>query len=356
MQILAINPGSTSTKFSIFNNDKELFEVVIRHSSEDLAQYNNIIEQNEFRFKLIREEILAKGYELNSLDAVVGRGGLLHPLEGGTYLVNQDMIDDLKSGNYGEHASNLGGLIADQFAKELGVPAYIVDPVVVDEMESIAKISGHPLFERKSILHALNQKAVARLAAEKLGKRYRETNMIVVHLGGGISIGLHAKGKVIDVNNALDGEGPFTPERSGSLPAGGLVDLCFSGDYTHEDIKKLIKGQGGLVAYLGTNDGRDIVKMIDSGDIKALSIYKAMAYQIGKEIGALAAAAGGEVDAIVISGGLAYDKDYLMPWISEMVSSIAPIIVFPGEKEMQALAAGALRVLKEEEGVKHYKK
>jgi butyrate kinase len=356
MFVLAINPGSTSTKFSVFNDKELVFENVIRHSNEELSKYNNIIEQNEFRYLLIREEIIKKGINLEQLSAIVGRGGLLHPLEGGTYLVNEDMLQDLREGKYGEHASNLGALIADRFAQELKIPAYIVDPVVVDEMNDVSRISGNPLFERVSILHALNQKAVARLAAEKIEKKYNESNMIVVHLGGGISVGLHVKGKVVDVNNALDGEGPFTPERSGSLPAGALAALCFSGEYTLDQVKKLIKGQGGLVAYLGTNDGREIVSMIENGDTNAYLIYKAMAYQIGKEIGSLAAANGGNIDAIVISGGLAYDKDYLMPWISEMVSFIAPIIIYPGEKEMQALNEGAIRVLKEEEGAKHYKK
>ncbi|MFP4456813.1 MAG: butyrate kinase [Clostridia bacterium] len=356
MDILVINPGSTSTKISVFKNEEELMEKTLRHSSDDLAIFNGIAEQESFRYNIIKETLVENNYDLNNLDAVVGRGGLLHPLEGGTYLVNSEMVEDLKSGNYGEHASNLGGVIAYEFSNDLNIPAYIVDPVVVDEMESIARISGNPLFERVSIFHALNQKEVSRIAAEELGIQYKDGNFIVAHLGGGISVGLHKQGKVIDVNNALDGEGPFTPERSGSLPAGDLAKLCFSGEYDLPEIKKLLKGNGGLVAYLGTNDAREVVDMIENDNKEALLIYKAMAYQVAKEIGSLAPITSGKIDAIVLSGGLAYDDEYLIPWIKEMVSYIAPIKIYPGEKEMQALAFGALRVLTKEEGVKHYKK
>ncbi len=356
MNILVINPGSTSTKISVYKDKDEIMEKTIRHSTEDLAIYDNIIDQEDFRYNIIKETLIENSYTLNDLDAVVGRGGLLHPLEGGTYLVNTEMVEDLKSGKYGEHASNLGGVIAYKFASNLTIPAYIVDPVVVDEMDDIARISGNQLFERSSIFHALNQKEVSRIAAKELNLQYKDGNFIVAHLGGGISVGLHKQGKVIDVNNALDGEGPFTPERSGSLPAGDLAKLCFSGEYELSDVKKLIKGKGGLVAYLDTNDGRDVVKMIENENKEALLIYKAMAYQIAKEIGSLAPVTSGEIDAIILSGGLAYDDDYLVPWIKEMVSYIAPIKVYPGEKEMQALAYGALRVLNNEEGVKHYKK
>jgi len=356
MDILVINPGSTSTKISVFKDKDELMEKTIRHSSKELSKFENITKQQDFRYDIIKKTLKENDYLEDQLDAVVGRGGLLHPLEGGTYLVNEDMINDLKSGKYGEHASNLGGVLAYKFSNDLNIPAYIVDPVVVDEMEDVARISGNPLFERISIFHALNQKEVCRLAAKKINKSYEKGNFIVAHLGGGISVGLHKNGRVIDVNNALDGEGPFTPERAGSLPAGDLARLCFSGKYDLNEVKKLIKGQGGLVAYLGTNDGREVIKDIEKGDAKALLIYKAMAYQIAKEIGSLAPVVSGKIDAIVLSGGLAYDEDYLIPWIEEMVSYISPLIVFPGEKEMQALAAGALRVLNNKEGVKYYKK
>lgn len=354
MYILAINPGSTSTKFSVFQNYNIIIEQVLRHSNDELAAYSNIIDQFEFRKNVIINFLDSKGFDINQLSAVVGRGGLLHPLVGGTYTVNEKMLSDLKSCKYGEHASNLGAIIANAIATQLNIPAYIVDPVVVDEMGELARISGNPLFSRKSIFHALNQKAVARLVAQELNSKYEDINLIVVHLGGGISVGLHQNGRVIDVNNALDGEGPFTPERSGGLPAGGLVDLCFSQEYTHAQVKKLLKGQGGLVAYLGTNDGREVVRRIDNGDEQAELIYRAMAYQISKEIGGLAACCKGKIDAIILTGGLAYDDKYLMPWVKQSVSFIAPIKIIPGEYEMEALTAGALRVLNNEEEVNVY--
>lgn len=356
MNVLVINPGSTSTKISIFENIEEVLTTTIRHSASELSIYDNIIEQEHFRYNLIKKFLTDEKYDLTKLDAIVGRGGLLHPLVGGTYLVNEAMKEDLTSCEYGEHASNLGGLIASKFADDLNLSAYIVNPVVVDEMEAVARVSGHPIFEKISIFHALNQKEVGRLAADELELDYNQSNFIIAHLGGGISVGLHKNGKVIDVNNALDGEGPFTPERSGSLPAGALIDLCFSGEFSFQDVKKLIKGEGGLVAYLNTNDGRKVTDMIESGNESARLIYEAMAYQIAKEIGSLAVVVEGEIDAIVITGGLAYDDKYLIPWIKRLVSYIAPIKIFPGEKEMQALASGALRVLNNEEGVKDYRK
>ncbi|QOR35837.1 butyrate kinase [Clostridium sp. 'deep sea'] len=354
MLILAINPGSTSTKFSVYNGENEILEEVLRHSSEEISKYSNIIEQLEFRKKVILDSLKENKINLNNLSAIVGRGGLLRPLTGGTYEVNDNMLTDLKSGKYGEHASNLGAIIAYEIAKEYNIPSYIVDPVVVDEMTDIARLSGHPKLVRKSIFHALNQKAVARKVAKEMGKKYEELNMIVVHLGGGISVGLHQNGRVVDVNNALDGDGPFTPERAGSLPAGGLAKLCFSGEYNLGQVKKLLKGKGGLVAYLDSNDGREVCKRINEGDEKALLVYKAMAYQIAKEIGGLAAGCKGETDAIVITGGLAYDKEYLMPWVTKAVEFIAPVKIVPGEMEMEALALGALRVLNKEEDVNVY--
>jgi butyrate kinase len=242
-----------------------------------------------------------------------------------------------------------------QISKKYNIPAYIVDPVVVDEMEEIAKISGHPLFERKSIFHALNQKAVARKAAEKLGKNYEDVNLIVVHMGGGISVGAHKNGRVIDVNNALDGDGPFTPERSGTLPLTQLIDMCYSGKYDYKFIRKRIKGNGGLVAYLGTNNAVEVQKMIENGDKKAELIYKAMAYQIAKWIGKMAAVLKGEVDAIVLTGGLAYDEKFMVKWLKEYVSFIAPVLVFPGGNEEEALSMGALRVLRGIEKAKKYR-
>lgn len=354
MQLLVINPGSTSTKIAVYSDSKPMFEETLRHPVEELSKYSSVAEQFDFRKQVILECLKKHGIDLNQLDGVVGRGGLLRPISGGTYRVNDAMLRDLREAKRGEHASNLGGILAHAIASEVGIQSFIVDPVVVDEMEDISRISGHPQIERKSIFHALNQKAVARRAARELGKNYDEINVIVAHMGGGVSVGLHRLGRVVDVNNALDGEGPFSPERSGGLPVGDLARLCFSGEYSLEEIKRLIKGRGGLVAYLGTNDGREVVERIKQGDDKAKLIYEAMAYQIGKEIGGLAAANRGQIDAIILTGGLAYDSEYLVPWIRERVSFIAPVYVYPGEGEMEALAEGAMRVLSGEEQALEY--
>lgn len=352
-RILAINPGSTSTKIAIYDNDKEVFETTLRHTSEEINQYATIFDQYAFRKQVILDALNEAGINLTKLSAVVGRGGLLKPIAGGTYQVSETMIEDLKVGVLGEHASNLGGIIANEIASNLNIPAYIVDPVVVDEMQEVARVSGMPEIARKSIFHALNQKAVARRAADEMDKPYDQLNFIVAHLGGGISVGAHLKGQVVDVNNALDGEGPFSPERSGDLPVGDLAKLCFSGKYTLDEIKKLIKGQGGMVAYLGTNDGREVVKMIEAGDQKAEVVYKALAYQVAKEIGKCATVLKGQVDAIILTGGLAYD-DMLIKWISDSVDFMGKVIVYPGEDEMSALALGGLRVLQGSETAKSY--
>ena len=354
-RLLIINPGSTSTKISVYEDEKSLLEQTLRHSVEELKDFTSIIDQYQFRKEIILETLHGQGINLNKLSAVVGRGGLLKPIAGGTYAVNDLMAEHLKQGLQGQHASNLGGLIAREIANQFNIPAYIVDPVVVDELSDLARVSGMPEIERRSIFHALNQKAVARQAAEELGKEYAEANLIVVHLGGGISVGAHQQGRVVDVNNALDGEGPYSPERAGGLPVGDLVKLCFSGKYTQEEIYKKLVGQGGMVAYLGTNDGRTVQDRVDAGDKDAELIYKAMAYQIAKEVGSCAAALKGDVDAIVLSGGLAYDRQYLTPWIEERVSFIAPVKVYPGEAEMLALALGGLRVLSGREEAQEYK-
>jgi len=353
-RILVINPGSTSTKLAIFEDDKEVLRDTIRHSAEELAPFEKITDQYEFRKRVIMEFLKKAGYEIKDFDAIVGRGGLVRPIPSGTYEVDDLMLSELREGKYGEHASNLGALIANELAKEAGVKAYIVDPVVVDEMMSIAKYSGHPDFTRKSIFHALNQKAMARKVAKELGKRYDQVNAIVAHMGGGISIGAHRRGKVVDVNNALDGDGPFTPERSGTLPMTQLIDLCYSGKYTLDEVKKLIKGKGGLVAYLGTNNALEAQKKAESGDEYAALVYKALAHQVGKWIGKMAAALDFNVDAIVLTGGLAYDSENLVKWIKEMVSFIAPVYVYPGGDEERALAEGVLRVLRGEEKAKRY--
>lgn len=351
--ILIINPGSTSTKIAVYEDDKQVFEEKISHSVEELKPFPNIISQFEFRKNLVLETLKARNFDITKLDAVCGRGGMLRPLESGTYLVNERMIQDVYEAKRGEHASNLGCIIAHEIAKELNIPAFIVDPVSVDEMEDIARISGHPLFERQCIFHALNHKATARKVAKDVGKKYEDMNLIIAHLGGGISVACHRKGRVIDVNNALDGDGPMSPERSGTVPLGPLYKLCFSGQYTLQDIKRMNYGQGGLVAYLGTNNAKEIVKRIENGDKYAELIMDAMIYQIAKEIGACSTVFYGDVDYIVLTGGLAYEP-YITSRIIERVKFIADVLVYPGEDELQALALGALRVLNGEEEAKIY--
>ncbi|GGF08485.1 putative butyrate kinase [Halobacillus andaensis] len=352
-RILVINPGSTSTKIGVFDNEAEIFEKTIRHSHEEINQYNRIIDQYDFRKSVILKELDQADINIHSLSAVCGRGGLLRPIEGGTYEVNDAMLEDLKNGYNGEHASNLGGIIASEIAKSMNINAYIVDPVVVDELQDIARVSGVPEIPRKSIFHALNQKAVARRVAEDLSKPYNKSRLIVTHMGGGITIGAHADGRVIDVNNGLHGDGPFSPERAGTVPAGDLVSMCFSGHYYRDEIMKKLVGQGGLMAYLDTNDGLEVEKMIEHGDKKAKLIYEAMAYQIAKEIGSMSAALEGRVDAIALTGGLAYGKDFTDE-ISKRVSWISDVLIYPGENELEALNEGTLRVLNREELPKHY--
>jgi butyrate kinase len=352
-EIVAINPGSTSTKVSLFNGTDEVFSENISHQIEDLARFNKASDQDLYRMEIIVRVLREKNIDLNSIKAVVGRGGLIRPIEGGTYMVNDEMVADLKKGVMGDHPSNCGGLIAYAISKSLGCEAYIVDPVVVDEMEPIAKISGMPLIERKSIFHALNQRAVARELATQLNKSYSDLNLLVAHMGGGITVGCHSKGRVIDVNNGLDGDGPFSPERSGAVPIGDLIKGCFTGEYTFPEMKKLVKGHGGMVAYLGTHDMREVEKRIDNGDVKAKIVFEAMAYQIAKEIGAMSTVVRGDVDAIILTGGMAYSEK-LVDLIKERVEFIAPLYIFPGEQEMKALALGALRVLNGEEEAKVY--
>ncbi len=354
MRILAVNPGSTSTKISVFEDEKEVWDLKLSHSPEELSPFGpNIFEQYGFRRDVIVAALQEADYPIESFNGIVGRGGLVKPIPGGTYQVDQNLLKDLEIGILGQHASNLGGPIAAELALTANCPAYIVDPVVVDEMEPIAKFTGNPLLSRRSIFHALNQKAVARKAADQLHKKYEECNFIVIHLGGGISVGAHRKGKVVDVNNALDGDGPFTPERSGGLPVGDLAKLCYSGDYALDDIKRMIKGHGGIVAYLGTNDMMKVEDEVEAGNLEWLKVYQAMAYQIAKETGAMAAVLHGKIDAIVVSGGIAYDKKFI-GWLKEMIEFIAPVVVYPGEMEMEALALGAFRVLTKQEKPKIY--
>ncbi|MBM7552356.1 butyrate kinase [Thalassobacillus pellis] len=352
-RILVINPGSTSTKIGVFEDEANIFEKTIRHSNDELAGFKSVIEQYEFRKQVILHELDVEGININKLSAVCGRGGLLRPIEGGTYEVNEAMLEDLKAGYNGEHASNLGGIIAQEIAGGLNIPAFIVDPVVVDELSDIARISGVPEIPRKSIFHALNQKAVARRAAKDLKITYKESRLIVTHMGGGITVGAHKDGRVVDVNNGLHGDGPFSPERAGTVPAGDLVSLCFSGQYYREEIMKKLVGQGGLVAYLSSNDAVEIEKRIENGDEKAALTYEAMAYQIAKEIGSMSTVLEGRVDAVVLTGGLAYGKGFV-ELISERVKWVADVLVYPGENELEALNAGTLRVLRQEELPKQY--
>jgi butyrate kinase len=352
--ILAVNPGSTSTKFALYEEDKLVFDKNLNHTSEELAVYKRITDQFHFRKELIMQELDSRHVDLRSLRAVVGRGGLIKPIESGIYEVNDKMVEDLEVGLMGQHASNLGGLIARDIVKNLPeAKAYIVDPVVVDELQPLARISGHPEFRRISIFHALNQKAVARTFAADKGVRYEDLNLIIAHLGGGISVGAHRKGRVVDVNNALDGDGPFSPERSGGLPAGQLAEACFSGKYSRNEIKSMITGRGGMVAYLGTNSFRDICSRAEAGDQDAGLIIDAAAYQVGKEIGALAAILEGTVDAIILTGGMAYQESFTEK-IRRMTEFIARIVIYPGEDELRALAYNGLLVLDSKISPKEY--
>lgn len=353
-KILAINPGSTSTKIAIYKDEELLLKKSIRHNTEYISTFENIISQYEFRKNAILDTLKDANIELNTLDAIVGRGGMLKPIKGGTYLVNDAMIEYIKEAPRGEHASNLGCVLAKELADSINKPSFIVDPVAVDEMNDLARFTGMPMIKRQSLFHALNQKAVALKAASNLNRNYNEINLIVAHLGGGISVGAHQNGKVIDVNNALDGDGPMSPERSGGVPIGPLYKMALSGEYTLKEIKRMNYGNGGLVAYLGTNDGFEIEEMVKSGNKEASFIVEVMCYQIAKEIGSCSTVLKGKVDAIVITGGLAFDQS-ILDFISDRVSFIAPILVFPGEDEMESLAFGALRVMRNEEKYREYK-
>lgn len=343
-KILTINPGSTSTKVAVFENDKELFSTTLRHSSDEIGRYKTILDQLDFRRDVILDAIKQSGIELSELNAVIGRGGLLKPIPSGTYEVNEKMIEDIKERPAGHHASNLGALLAAEIAKLAGVGAYIADPVVVDELQDVARLTGLPELERQSIFHALNQKAVARVYADKIGKPYEELNLVVAHMGGGISIGAHRKGLVVDVNNALDGEGPFSPERAGTLPVLAFAKMCYSGKYTLAEVTKMINGKGGVVAHLNTNDMREVENRCNEGDEKALLVANAMAYGVGKAVGSMIAVLKGQVDAVILTGGIAYDKN-VVGYIKEMIEPMAQVVVMAGENELEALAMNAQRVL-----------
>ena len=353
-RILVINPGSTSTKIAIFDENEQIFVKTIRHSAEELSSFKSVVDQYDFRKQLILEELKMNDIDLSSVNFVIGRGGLIKPVTSGIYKINELMKEHLRIGYSGEHASNLGGLIADSLAQAIGLKeAYTADPVMVDEMQEIARISGHPAFERISIFHALNQKATARIYAKENQKQYEDLNLIVAHMGGGISVGAHRKGQVVDVNQALDGEGPFSPERSGTLPMNQIVKACFSGKYTLAEVKKMLVGDAGYVAYFGSNDALKIEKEALAGEPKAMLIESAMAYQTGKEIAAGASVLEGKVDAIILTGGLAYGKP-LVEKIKKHIGWIAPVAVYPGEDEMRALAMNVVMLLNGELEVKNY--
>lgn len=353
-RILAINPGSTSTKLAIYEDEKMVFKASVKHDSDVILSFHKMIDQLDFRMQAILDELKKDHIDLGSIHAVVGRGGMLKPIPSGTYRVSDSMIQDMKEAKRGEHASNLGCIIAKMIADQYGLPSFIVDPVAVDEMDDIARFTGMPEIKRDSLFHALNQKAVARKVSKDLNRPYETLDLVIVHLGGGISVGAHHFGRVIDVNNALDGDGPMSPERSGEVPMGPLYKMALSGKYTLKEIQRKNYGQGGLVAYLGTNDGATIMKRILAGDEKAEFIHRVMCYQISKEIGAYATVLKGHVDAIVLTGGLAYNT-LTVDLIKERVEFIAPVLVYPGEDEMEALALGALRVLRGEEHPHEYR-
>ena len=350
--ILVINPGSTSTKVALYEGERLRAEAVLRHSDEELRRFPDILDQLPLRLRAVEEFLQQQGVTEEDLDAVVGRGGLLRPVEGGTYRVNQAMLKDAREGRQGKHPSNLGCILAHEIARRRNIPAFVVDPVSVDEFEPLARYSGHPLLERKCLSHALNLHAVARKVAAELGVPYGESRFVVAHLGGGISVAAMKGGRIIDVNDASSA-GPFSPDRTGTLPLQGFIDLCFSGRYTKDQIKRMVMGEGGLKAYLGTADAQEVERRIQAGDQKAREVMEAMAYQIAKEIGAMATVLYGKLHAVVLTGGLArYGR--LVSWIRQRVEFIGPVKLVPGEFEMEALALGALRVLRGEEKAREY--
>ncbi len=352
-KMLIINPGSTSTKIGVFEDETLLFEETLRHTTEEISRYATIVDQKDFRKNIITEFLATKNVALKDINVVVGRGGMLKPIPGGTYPVSDALLEDLKIGKQGQHASNLGGILAREIGDEIGAPSFIVDPVVVDEMEEVARFSGVPELPRTSVFHALNQKAVAKRYAKEIGKSYEDLNLIVVHMGGGVSVGAHKNGRVVDVFNALDGDGAFSPERAGAVPPGALVKMCFSGKYTEKEVYKKLVGGGGFNAYAGTNDARVVEDKVMQGDKEAEMLYTAFIYQVCKNIGAQAAVLEGKVDQIVVTGGIAYSK-LVIAEFTKRVSWIAPLTVYPGEDELLALAQGALRVMNGEEKAMEY--
>jgi len=358
-RVLAINPGSTSTKVAVYDDEMPQFVRTLRHQADEVAQFAHIADQYAFRRDAVLDLLREEGISLDTLDAVVGRGGILRPVPSGTFCINDKMLHEIKHPVGREHASNLGSIIAHEIAGQVGVPSFIVDPVSVDEFDPLARVAGLPEIERRSLSHALNLKATARRAAKDLNKPYESINLVGVHLGGGITVSAHRKGQMVDVNQALDGTGPFSPERSGGLPVGDVVRMCYSVPpyesvhLSYGEMFKKIAGQGGLVAHLGTNDATEVERRIEDGDERARLIYEAMAYQVAKEIGLMAAVLKGKVDGIYVTGGLAHSQ-LLVSWIVERTAWIAPVLIYPGEDEMLSLVQGALRVLRGEQVAREY--
>jgi len=347
-KILSVNPGSTSTKFAVYEDETLICLHTIRHSGLELKPYKTLFEQYEFRKNLMMDKLKDDGIDLSDLSAVVGRGGMVRPLESGVYEVNDKLVSDLKFPHRAEHASNLGGIIAREIAGKIpGCKAYIADPIVVDELQDVARISGLPELPRISMFHALNHKAIARKYAAANGTSYEKLKLVIAHLGGGISVAAHRYGKVIDTNQGLDGYGPFSPERAGTLDAGQLVNLCFDGNYTQDEIRKLLVGKGGLMAHLGVNEELIAEKIMEQGDEKARLVLEAMAYNVGKEIGSMLAVLKGEADAVILTGGIAHSQ-FIVDYIKKMIAPMAKVAVYPGEDEMEALAMSGLRVLRGE--------
>ncbi len=352
-RLLVMNPGSTTTRLAVFEDEEERYGTLLEHSKEQLDALGGILAELPLRRAAIEVALADAGLLDVLYDAVVARGGMLRPVASGTYAINATLLADSADMRSREHAANLGAPLAEGFARRYQVPAFVVDPVSVDEFEPLARVSGLPGIERRSLSHALNLKAAARRAAGNLGRPYAETDLIVVHMGGGISVSAHRKGRMVDVNQALDGTGPFSPERAGGLPVGDVMRMAYSGQYSYADMFSMVTRHGGLLAHLGTNDARAVERRIAGGDLHARTIYEAMAYQVAKEIGLMATVLRGEVDAIVLTGGLAH-SEMLVGWVRERVRWIAPLLVFPGESEMLALAQGALRVLHGEEEAREY--
>lgn len=347
-KILAINPGSTSTKFAVYEDEKQIHEFTVRHPHDEIAEFNSVLDQFDYRYELILKKLKEEGISLHEFSAIVGRGGMLPPVQSGVYAVNEKMLDVLREKKYGQHASNLGAFLAMKMADETeNKLAYIVDPVAVDEFEALARISGLPDFPRRSTFHALNHKAIGRKHAAAVGKKYEDLNLVIAHLGGGITVGTHKKGRVIDVNQGLDGYGPFSPERSGTLDAGKMVSLCFSGKYAEADIRKRLAGEGGIYAHLGSSNLIELEEKANNGEEHVKLILQACGYTTAKEIGSMLAVLGGKCDGVVLTGGVAYCK-IVVDQIKKMIEPLAAIYIYPGEDELGSLAAGALRALRGE--------